>query len=66
MWPIWAASESILSPRRAAEVGVHGLHLAPDLVQRRRDDVLDRALDLVVDPHARHSINLGLLGQRHA
>ena len=34
----------------AAEVGVHGLHLAPDLVQRGRDDVLDCALDLVVDP----------------
>jgi len=48
------------------DVGVHGLHLAADLVQRGRDNVLDRALDLIVDPHARHSINLVELGQRPA
>jgi hypothetical protein len=46
-----------------ADVGVHGVQLAPDLVKHRRHDVLEEGVDLLVHAHARHSSTLVLDGQ---
>src|SRR5438874_804676 len=38
------------------DVGPHRVHVAPDRVELRSDEVLERLLDLVVDTHAWHFI----------